>query len=93
MQTKANCTHVYNSHILGGKAYRCLRQYVREGDVITKKLLADNGSGRATQEGDVAVTNFRVLRKVHTNTIRALLRRNGRFGKLLPGRWYEVIED
>ncbi len=77
-----------------GAQYRRLQGNHSEGEVFSKPLthLAED-SCEAIGENGRSILCFRIIRQVHNNTIRAILRRHGNTDKLASGRWYEVHGD
>jgi hypothetical protein len=67
--------------------------YCSPGEVFAGKLMLNEKSPRATAEDGTAL-RFKIVKKVHPNTVYAVLRRAG-FSELRldKGRWYEVHGD
>src|SRR5688572_26697765 len=79
-----------------GLTLRGLNTMHGSGEILTRKL---NHRGLSGDTGpidgdDTSTCNFRILRPVHVNTVKALQRKIGDSRQLCAGlRWYEVHGD
>lgn len=78
-----------------GKTFRWTHGPCREGEIVSSRIdFSDTKKERATTESGHSPCSYKILRKVHPNTVYAELRRVGRAGmRLERGHWYEVHGD
>ena len=77
-----------------GSQFRRLRYIHTEGEIVSVKLICKDQSPRATAKDSSAEMKFSIIRRVHPDTVYALLRRAGLSTlRLDAGYWYEVHGD
>ena len=78
-----------------GPCFRALPRPAEVGEIHFRYVEHSLYPDRATKENGTSLENFKILRAVHVNTVRAALRKIGQGSKRLhPGRyWYEVHGD
>ena len=84
-----------------GKTYKlCQSPNHRRGDILKQRFLHAEGLRLAAMDAEgTTVLHYRVIARVHSNTVRASLRRlyprTGALARLplAKGTWYEVLCD
>ncbi len=76
-----------------GRCFRCLHAPRPLGQIFRVTINVKSEPARATLDQPIAEMNFKVLERVHPNSLYALLRRYGVNRRLARGHWYQVHGD
>ena len=79
-----------------GKQFRRMHSLHNPGDVIASKLQIVSAPKKLELNGEMVEVNCRIVKRVHPNTVYAVLRRgheHHRVARLARGIWYEVHGD
>lgn len=77
-----------------GPAFAQLSGQFSPGEIAAHSMDHQHTPSRIVGEGSISPLRFRIVRKVHPNTVYATLRKIGKAErKLARGNWYEVHSD
>src|SRR5882672_3954566 len=78
--------------VFTGKMYHHFAAFHAPGVVLACSV--NNQRTQSVREDGTSPANFKIIQRVHPNTVQAVLRRAGRRGhKLMSGNWYQVHSD
>ena len=78
-----------------GSLYKVFRREYEPFSIVADSFIEGRDKAYAINEDGSSPANYKILRRVHPNTVHAAMKRGGstKIYRLSPGFWYEVYGD